>query len=232
MAQAIHTSRFPGETDEYREARNALLRDEMDLRRKIEAVAARRRALPLGGVVKSDYVFDASSPGARGFKSVRLSELFAPGKDTLFIYNFMFPESVDSDTPCPTCTSIIDAVDGASRHLVQRINFAVVAKAPIERFRAHGNGRGWRHALLLSSAGNTFNRDYHAEDPNGQQWPLAHVFARRGGRIHHVWSSELWFAEYDPGQHARHVDFMWPMWHIFDTTPEGRGPDWMPQLEY
>jgi len=232
MAKAIHTTRFPGETDAYREARNDLLKDEIDLRRKIEAVAAKRRTLPLGGVVKTDYVFDASSPGDRSFKTVRLSELFAPGKDTLFIYNFMFPESVDSDTPCPTCTSIIDAVDGASRHLVQRINFAVVAKAPIERFRAHGKSRGWRHAQLLSSAGNTFNRDYHAEDPNGQQWPLAHVFARRGGRIHHAWSSELWFAEYDPGQHARHVDFMWPMWHIFDTTPEGRAMDWMPQLEY
>jgi predicted dithiol-disulfide oxidoreductase (DUF899 family) len=232
MAKAFHTTRFPGETDEYRDARNALLKDEMDLRRKIEAVAARRRTLPLGGVVKTDYVFDASSPGDKSFKTIHLSELFAPGKDTLFIYNFMFPESVDSDTPCPTCTSIIDAVDGASRHLEQRINFAVVAKAPIERFRAHGNSRGWRHALLLSSAGSTFNQDYHAEDPNGGQWPLAHVFARRGGRIHHAWSSELWFAEYDPGQHARHVDFMWPMWHIFDTTPEGRATDWMPQLEY
>lgn len=232
MAQAIHTSRFPGETDSYREARNALLRDEIDLRRRIEAVAARRRSLPLGGEVKTDYVFDASSPGDKDFKSVRFSELFAPGKETLFIYNFMFPERVDSDTPCPTCTSIIDAVDGASAHLVQQINFAVVAKAPIKKFREHGNRRGWRHALLLSSAGNSFNLDYLAEEANGQQWPLAHVFARRGDRIYHTWSSELWFADREPGQDARHVDFMWPMWHILDTTPEGRGTDWMPQLEY
>ncbi|HXN90920.1 MAG TPA: DUF899 family protein [Candidatus Sulfotelmatobacter sp.] len=232
MAEAIHTTRFPGETDAYREARNDLLRDEMDLRRKIEAVAAKRRSLPLGGEVKTDYVFDTSSPGDRSFKTVRLSELFAPGKDSLFIYNFMFPERVDSDTPCPTCTSIIDAVDGASRHLVQRINFAVVAKAPIDRFREHGNRRGWRHAVLLSSAGNTFNRDYHAEEPSGQQSPFAHVFTRRGGKIHHTWSSELWFAKSDPGQDMRHVDFMWPMWHIFDTTPDGRGTDWGPQLEY
>jgi predicted dithiol-disulfide oxidoreductase (DUF899 family) len=232
MAKAIHATRFPGETHAYREARNDLLREEIELRRQIEAVAARRRSLPLGGEVTKDYVFDASSPGDSNFRTVRLSELFAPGKDTLFIYNFMFPERVGSMTPCPSCTSIIDAIDGASRHVVQRINFAVVAKAPIERFREHGNRRGWRHALLLSSARNTFNRDYFAEEPDGQQWPLAHVFAKRGDKIHHMWSSELWFADSDPVEDKRHVDFMWPMWSIFDTTPDGRGADWGAELEY
>ena len=63
-------------------------------------------------------------------------------------------------------------------------NFVVVAKAPIDKFKEHGERRGWRHALLLSSAGNTFNRDYHAEEESGQQCPLAHVFARRGGKVH------------------------------------------------
>jgi predicted dithiol-disulfide oxidoreductase (DUF899 family) len=123
-------------------------------------------------------------------------------------------------------------VDGASRHVAERINFAVVAKAPIERFREHARRRGWEHALLLSSASNTFNRDYHAEDETGQQWPLAHVFTRRGKKIRHFWSSELWFAKPEPGQDMRHVDFMWPMWSIFDTTPEGRGKTWGPRLEY
>ena len=219
--------RFPGETEQYREARNRLLEEEIDLRRRIEAVAARRRELPLGGEVATDYVFDA--PDAR---KIRFTELFAPGKDTLFLYNFMFPERVDSMTPCPSCTSIIDAMDGAARHIVQRINFVVVAKAPIEKLREHAERRGWRHALLLSSANNAFNRDYLAEEESGQQWPLAHVFARRGGRIHHRWSSELWFAKAEPGQDRRHVDFMWPMWSVFDTTPEGRGTDWGPGLGY
>ena len=190
-------------------------------------MAARRRELPLGGEVATDYVFDA--PDAR---KIRFTELFAPGKDTLFLYNFMFPERVDSMTPCPSCTSIIDAMDGAARHIVQRINFVVVAKAPIEKLREHAERRGWRHALLLSSANNAFNRDYLAEEESGQQWPLAHVFARRRGRIHHTWSSELWFAKADPGQDRRHVDFMWPMWSIFDATPEGRGTDWGPGLGY
>lgn len=226
------STRFPGETLDYRRARNRLLQAEVKLRRQIEAVAAQRRKLPLGGVVKTDYVFDASALGDSEPTTIRLSELFAPGKRTLFVYNFMFPERVGSMTPCPSCTSIIDSVDGAARHASQRINVAVIAKAPIERFRQHARSRGWQHTQLLSSAKNTFNRDYGAEDETGQQWPLAHVFVRRGKKIHHSWSSELWFAPHEPGQDSRHVDFLWPVWSILDLTPEGRGKDWGPQLSY
>ena len=225
-------SRFPGESAAYRRARNRLLKSEVELRRQIESVAAQRRKLPLGGVVSKDYVFEASAPGEKGVKKVRLSQLFQPGKDTLFLYNFMFPESLDSMSPCPSCTSIIDAVDGAARHVTQRINFVVVAKAPIDKFRSHARKRGWRHAQLLSSANNTFNVDYRAEGPDGQQFPLAHVFVKRGKKIRHFWSSELWFAGPDPKQDMRHVDFMWPLWSILDTTPKGRGATWGVQLEY
>ena len=224
--------RFPGESAEYRRARNRLLQAEVKLRRQIEAVAAQRRELPLGGAVRTDYEFEAAGPHDGETRRVRLSELFAPRQRSLFLYNFMYPESVDSMTPCPSCTSIIDAVDGAARHVTQRISFAVVAKAPISKFREHARNRGWRHAQLLSSAGNDFNRDYLAEAPNGQQFPLAHVFVRRGKKIHHSWSSELWFSKSDPGEDMRHVDFMWPLWSIFDCTPQGRGKSWGPQLEY
>jgi predicted dithiol-disulfide oxidoreductase (DUF899 family) len=223
---------FPGETAEYRRARNRLLKSEIDLRRQQEKVAAQRRKLPLGGQVPEDYVFDASMPGEKEFKTVRLSQLFVPGKETLFVYNFMFPNEVGTMNPCPSCTSIIDAVDGAVRHVAQRVNFAVVAKAPIENLRRHARSRGWKHALLLSSANNTFNADYRAEGPDGGQYPLAHVFVRRRKRIRHFWSSELFFARPDPNQDMRHVDFMWPMWHILDTTPKGRGATWGAQLKY
>src|SRR6202140_4671474 len=130
MAKTVQATKFPGESQEYRRSREDLLKAEVKLRRQIEAVATQRRALPLGGALKMDYAFDASAPGDSEFKTIRFSELFAPGKRTLVVYNFMFPESVDSMTPCPSCTSIIDAVDGAARHIVDRINFAVVAKAP------------------------------------------------------------------------------------------------------
>ena len=226
MAARKAATKFPGENVAYRRARNRLLQQEVRLRRQIEAVAAARRALPPGGAVATDYVFESSAG------PVRMSELFAPGKRTLFLYNFMFPESPESDAPCPSCTSILDAVDGAVLHASQRINLVVVARTTIDRFEAHARKRGWRNARLLSSAGNTFNRDYLAEAPNGQQFPLAHVFAKRGRRILHTWSSELFFASADKGQDMRHVDFMWPLWSIFDTTPEGRGRSWNVRLDY
>jgi predicted dithiol-disulfide oxidoreductase (DUF899 family) len=115
---------------------------------------------------------------------VHLSELFADGKDTLFLYNFMFiPDEHGNPlgSACPDCTSIIDGIDGTALHLTQSINFAVIAKVSIERFRAHGKSRGWRHARLLSSANNTFKADYNAESPDGAQRPIATVFARSNG---------------------------------------------------
>lgn len=232
MAARSVSTRFPGEDPAYRKARNSLLRAEVRLRRQIEAVAKQRRSLPPGGAVATDYMFDSYRPGDRRTGTTRMSELFSPGRRTLFLYNFMFPESPESDMPCPSCTSIIDAVDGAARHVTQRIDMAVIVKAPIDRFRQHAARRGWRHTVLLSSAGNTFNRDYGAEEENGQQWPLAHVFVKRGRKIRHSWSSELWFTESDAGQDRRHVDFMWPLWSILDCTPEGRGTSWGPSLEY
>jgi len=85
---------------------------------------------------------------------------------------------------------------------------------------------------LLSSADNSFNRDYHAEDDEGDQLPALNVFTRHGSAMHHTFCSELLFAPSDPGQEPRHVDMMWPLWNVFDFTPEGRGTDWYPALDY
>ncbi len=233
--QRLSEVRFPGESAEYRRARDELLRAEIDLRRRIEAIAAQRRRLPLGGEVPEDYTFEEWDASANAARPVQLSELFEDGKDTLFLYSLMF-EPDDAGRPLavawPLCTSIIDALDGEVPHIVQRINFAVVTKAPIERFRAHAQTRGWRHARLLSSADNTYNRDYRAEEPDGSQSAMTTVFARRDGGIHHYWSSEVWFVPPESGQDPRHVDFVWPIWAMLDRTPEGRGADWRPQLDY
>jgi predicted dithiol-disulfide oxidoreductase (DUF899 family) len=234
MPESPHAFRFPGESDEYRSARDELLGAEIDLRRQIERVAARRRELPLGGAVPTDYAFEEWDAAAGAGKPVRLSELFDPGKDTLFLYSFMIvpPEQgLPFVGPCPSCTSIIDGIDGALPHITQRISFAVAAKPPIEVFRQHGDKRGWRNARLLSAAPSSYSRDYGAEDANGYQWPLATVFVRRGDAIHHLWSSELWFVSHEEAQGPRHVDFMWPIWMVFDRTPEGRG-SFEPKLEY
>src|SRR5256886_6624394 len=161
---------FPGESPEYRAARDRLLEQEVELRRATEAVAATRRALPSGGVVPQDYVFQQAGPDGTP-TDVRFSELFVPGKDTLAVYNFMFPRALDEDLPCPSCTSFLDAFDGAALHITQRVNLAIVAKAPLPRILAHARGRGWRWLRLLSSANNTYNHDYFGETAEGTQTP-------------------------------------------------------------
>jgi predicted dithiol-disulfide oxidoreductase (DUF899 family) len=228
-------TRFPNETEEYRAARNDLMRAEIELRRQIAGVAEQRSRLPLGGEVPEDYAFAEWDPAVGKARTTHLSELFSEGKDSLFLYCFMYRPGPDGDpleVPCPVCTSIIDGLDGIVRHVRQRLELAVVAKAPIEQFAAHARSRGWRNLRLLSSSGTTFNRDYAAEGENEEQFAIATVFTRRDGRVRHFWSSELWYEEAAPGQHKRHVDFLWPMWAIFDRTPDGRDPVWMPSLEY
>jgi predicted dithiol-disulfide oxidoreductase (DUF899 family) len=232
---ALHTKTFPGETEQYRRSRDDLLRAEIDLRARTEAVASQRRELPVGGEVPTDYTFEGWDDKAHAVRDVRLSELFEGGRDTLLLYSFMFirgERGQPLEVGCPSCTSIIDAVDGQVQHLSQRISIAVEAKAPIERFQAHARTRGWRHARLLSSAKTSYRRDYHAEQADGEQLPIATVFVRRGGRIHHFWSSELFFVPPEPGEHPRHVDFIWPLWAVLDRSPEGRGEDWQPALTY
>jgi predicted dithiol-disulfide oxidoreductase (DUF899 family) len=224
--------RFPGESPEYRAARDRLLEQETEMRRAVEAVAAARRALPPGGVVAEDYVFQGA--GADGAPTdVRLSELFAAGKDSLVIYSFMFPRAPDEDEPCPSCTQFLDSFDGVVEHASQRVNVAVVAKAPLPRILAHARDRGWRRLRLLSCATNAYNGDYHGESADGsQQLPMLNVFRRNGDAIRHFWGSELMFEPPDPGQDPRHAETIDPLWNLFDFAPEGRGDDWYPSLSY
>jgi predicted dithiol-disulfide oxidoreductase (DUF899 family) len=232
MAQTkIHPIRFPGESEKYRAARDELLRAEVALRRSNEEVARMRRALPLGGRVPEDYVFEEVAADASGKRAkVRLSELFKTG-DTLVLYSFMY--GPEMERACPNCTSILDALDGEVRHIVQRVNFAVVAKSPPQRIETHARSRGWRALRLLSSAGNTYNRDYQGEDASGDQNAAINVFVRRDGEIRHFYYPEISFLPPESGQDPRHVDFIWPLWGLLDQTPEGRGSDdWHPRLSY
>jgi predicted dithiol-disulfide oxidoreductase (DUF899 family) len=238
---------FPGESAEYRAARDRLLAQEVELRRAMEAVAAARRELPAGGVVPEDYVFQGV--GADGAPTdMKLSELFEPGRDSLVIYSFMFPRDPGDkrpgpptgqtallpleEGPCPSCVALLDQLDGAAEHATQHLNFAVVAKAPLPRVVTFAEERGWRRLRLLSSAGNGYNRDYLAETAEGAQRPMLNVFHRDGGTIRHFWGSELFYAPTDPGQDPRHVGTLEPLWNLFDFTPEGRPADWDEQLSY
>jgi predicted dithiol-disulfide oxidoreductase (DUF899 family) len=220
--------RFPGEGKAYREARNGLLRAEAELRRRVEAVAALRRKLPLGGPVPQDYGFEEIRDSK--VHSVKLSELFAPGKNSLAVYSFMYGPNMAH--ACPLCTSMLDSLDGAATHLAQRINLAVVAKSPIARIQEFAKSRGWRNLRLISSAGNSYNADYHGETPQGAQLPMLNAFVLHRGRIRHTYASELLFVPTERGQGPRHVDSIWPLWNVLDFTREGRGTEWYPRLDY
>jgi len=113
----------------------------------------------------------------------------------------------------------------------QRVNFAVIAKSSVERIRSFAKSRGWSNLRLLSSANNTYNKDYQGENAEEQQRPALNVFVRRDGKIFHFYCTELMFAPSDTGQGPRHVDLAWPLWSLFDFTPEGR-PAWRPMLSY
>jgi predicted dithiol-disulfide oxidoreductase (DUF899 family) len=241
------STKFPGESGAYRAARDRLLAQEIELRRAMESVAVARRELPPGGAVPEDYVFQGAAPGGTPTE-VRLSELFAPGKDSLAIYNFMFPRGRGdprpgpdggqtarlplTEGPCPSCTALLDQLDAAVKHAGQRMSFAVVAKTPIARLLAFGEERGWRYLRLLSSAGNTYNRDYLGETADGSQVPMLNVFHRDGATIRHFWGAELTYGPSDPGQDHRSVGTLEPLWNLFDFTREGRPSDWDEQLSY
>jgi predicted dithiol-disulfide oxidoreductase (DUF899 family) len=217
--------KFPNETPDYRQARGELLRAEIDLRQQVERVAAMRRQLPAGGILRQDYVFEEVEPAGR-VRSVKLSELFEGAKNSLFVYSLMYGPKMEH--PCVMCSSIVDALNGNARHISERINLAVVARSPIDRIMAFARPRGWNSIRLLSSADSSYNADYFGETAAGDQYPMANVFVRRDGAIHHFWGTEMLYADTE-GQ-PRHMDLMWPLWNVFDTTPEGRGTDWYPPL--
>jgi predicted dithiol-disulfide oxidoreductase (DUF899 family) len=234
---------FPNESAEYREARNALHDAEIALRRQTEAVAEMRRALPPGGEIPEDFMFERIGAHQRP-EPVRLSELFGEHRSIL-IYSYMF--GAERDVPCPGCTHLLDCLDGAARHVPQRAPLYVVAASPIARLAAWAHHRGWNHLQLMSTAGNGYNAHYYGNTAaltpamrsargykDGEDWdePMLNVFTKESNTIRHFWGSELVFAPDDPGQDHRGLDFADSVWGLLDTIPEGRGAEFFPKVEY
>jgi predicted dithiol-disulfide oxidoreductase (DUF899 family) len=217
--------RFPNESAEYRRAREALLVEEIELRRHIERVAEQRRSLPPGGEVKKNYAFE----GEQGPAS--FADLFG-NKNTLVVYNYMF--GPQRERPCPMCTSLLSAWDGEVPDIQQRVALAIVARSPIQRLTAFKRERGWHYLPLYSDISGEFSRDYHALTKDGGDDAAFNVFTRDAGgsTIRHFWGGEMNSASADPGQDPRGAPDLMPLWTILDVTPEGRGTDWYPKLNY
>jgi predicted dithiol-disulfide oxidoreductase (DUF899 family) len=214
---------MPNESAEYRRARNALLAEEIELRRHIERVAAQRRALPPGGEVKKIYRFQ----GERG--PVTLADLFGD-KQTLVVYSWMY--GPQRERPCPMCTSLLSSWDGEAQDIEQNVALAIVAQSPIEKLVAFKKERGWRNLKLYSDLDIEYSKDYYANTPEWDDTAAFHVFTRRDGTIRHFYGGEMGFETADPGQDPRGAPDLMPLWTVLDATPEGRKADWYPSLEY
>jgi len=213
--------RMPNESAQYRAERQALLAEEFELRRHIERVAAMRRALPPGGPVTGDYRFDTEDGPSD------LAGLFGD-KQTLVIYNYMF--GPERKRPCPMCTNLLDAWDGNADDIAQRVSLVVVARSPLERLAAVKRERGWKNLRLASALNDAFTRDYAGSPDGGLDSGGPAVFTRGDGVIRHFWSQEMIAS--DPGQDPRGAPDPAPLWTVLDMTPEGRGANWYPSLEY
>lgn len=218
---AKNKAHFPDESPEYRKARNALLAEEIELRRHIERVAALRRTLPSGGGIPEDYTFE----GHNG--AVRLSQLFGD-KDTLVIYSMMF--GPQRERACPMCTAMLTSWEGTARNLREPIALAVTARSPIERLLDFKVERGWKNLQLYSDAKGDYTRAYVSADDG--YVPGLTIFTRCNGTVRHFWSGEMSGEMADPGQDPRGAPDLDPLWTIFDLTPAGRGTTWYPNLEY
>ena len=238
QSNGLHHLQIPGESAEFRKARNALLEQEMEMRRQIERLAAERRKLPEGPPLKEDYLFESEQG------PVKLSSLFGD-KDTLAVYSFMF--GPERERACPGCTHFLDGLDGAAGHIAQRLSLVVVAKSPLRRILDFAKERGWNKLRLLSTNGNSYDADYFGDSSmlspavrkqqdfaDGKEWdmPMLNVFKRKkNGEIRYFWGSEILYMPPEPGQEYRHNDALDALWNVLDTTPEGRG-DFHPKLEY
>jgi predicted dithiol-disulfide oxidoreductase (DUF899 family) len=221
LAEASRT-RWPGESAEYRRARTALLADEIELRRQIQRVAAERRKLPPGPEAKDYRFLDKDG------NEVGLADLFGR-HETLFTYFWMY--GPERERPCPMCTSFVGSLDIPAPDIEQRVALAIVGRSPVERQLAFARERGWTHLKFYQIVGDDFARDYHALD-GGEEGAAVLVWKRDGDTVRLFWAAEGDTETADPGFDPHLAPDPTPLWNILDWTPEGRGTDWYPSLEY
>jgi len=205
---------------EWLEARRALLSKEKEATKGLDAVVEARRALPWTKV--SDYVFKSTNGSA-----VKLSDLFAAGKDDLICYHFMFDG--DWDDGCSSCSLWCDGLNGYLPHIQSRANFVVIAKAGKDKLQKIQSRKQWGFKLL-SSADNDFNKDCGVEPTEQEletkfpynfgtgtpfkisQFPGISIFHRdEKGNIYLTY-----------GAQARGLDMVNACYQLFDFLPKGR----------
>ena len=221
MAEALPT-RWPGESEAYRRARTELLAEEIELRRQIQRVAQHRRALPPGPVAKDYRFLDAEG------KEIGLVDLFGR-HDTLFTYFWMF--GPERERPCPMCTSFVGSLDVPAPDIEQRVgdrDRRPLAGRAAARFRS----RARLGASEFLPDGRRRFREGSRSAVDGDEWPGVFVWQRDGDAVRLFWAAEGGEETADPGFDPHLAPDPTPLWNILDWTPEGRGADWYPKLDY
>jgi predicted dithiol-disulfide oxidoreductase (DUF899 family) len=223
LAKTAHTP-FPGESREYREARQELLAEEIEFRRHMTRLAAQRQALPPGPTIKKDYRFkDANG------ENVGLRELFGD-HDTLVTYFWMY--GPQRERPCPMCTNWLGAVNGNAPDIKQRVALKILGRSPVERQNAFARERGWDGLDFVQTVGDEYAKDLGILTDDGSESPALVVYKRSGDEIRLFWASEMHTEMADPDQDPRDAPDIASLWSILDLTPAGRGKDWYPKLSY
>jgi len=215
---------FPGESAQYRDARESLLAEEIEFRRHLTRLAEQRRALPPGPVVNKNYRFKDAN-GA----DVGLIDLF--GKhDALVTYFWMY--GPQRSRPCPMCTNWLGAVNGNAADIKQRVALKILGRSPVERQLAFAAERGWKNLDFVQTVGDDYASDLGLINADGSENPALVVFKRDGDQVRLFWASEMRKEMADPGQDPRDAPDIASLWSILDLTPAGRGTDWYPKLSY
>jgi predicted dithiol-disulfide oxidoreductase (DUF899 family) len=185
--------------EQWQHERDELLKAEKEATRALDALAARRRRLPMVRFDGGRYVFD-SPEGPKA-----LADLFA-GRDQLAVYQFM---DNGPDDYCPGCTNFTNNVVNLASLADEGVSWATVSNMPLAQIEAYKARMGWTMPFV-SSRGTTF-----AADCGADAGFMLSVFLRDGDDVYRTYSTT-----------ARGVDRLRFVSNILDLTPYGRQEDW------
>lgn len=195
------------EAAEWAAARERLLVEEKAHTRAGDALAARRRRLPM---VRIEGEWRLTGPDGE----VTLLDLFE-GRRQLVLYHHMLQPG---DTrPCPGCSAFGDSVPEHLEHLHARdATFAMVAEAPYDEVEAYRQRMGWTMPFY-SQHGSTFGADVNPS-PHGPTSFAVSVFLRDGSQVYRTWTTQGRGAE----ALANMVDVLpYGRQETFEDSPEG-----------
>ena len=217
--------RFANEGAAYAQAREALLAEEIEVRRHLGRLARQNRELPEGPEMPDGWKFVGMNGGEVG-----LADMFGE-HDTLVLYHWMY--GPERNRPCPMCTNLLGPLAANAADLRQRAALAVVSRSRVERMIAFAVERGWRDLPYYQAVGDDFSVAIGGFDPEKRgETPVLMVLRKKDGKARLHWMGETTMAMADPGEDPRGAVDLSPLWNVLDLTPAGRDAKWYPRLSY